>query len=168
MASQTKDEDVICESCNKSFTESTLLRHIGKKESCKSFYGLRFNEMKKKKGREKVSKFRQKPSKSHDDQLKKRREKYAKDIEQKEKNRENYQKNKDKIKVANKEKRTELLTLIARENEEKISKEKERPNILCKSYENTNELKKVFQGPFILCENCKDTFSPNSILVHIS
>ena len=168
MASQKKDEDVICESCNKSFTESTLLRHIGKKESCKSFYGLRFNEMKKKKGREKVSKFRQKPSKSHDDQLKKRREKYANDIEQKEKNRENYQKNKDKIKVANKEKRTKLLTLIARENEEKISKEEERPNILCKSYENTNELKKVFQGPFILCENCKDTFSPNSILVHIS
>ena len=83
-------------------------------------------------------------------------------------NRKKRMEKKDKIKVANKEKRTELLPLIARENEEKISKEKERPNILCKSYENTNELKKVFQGPFILCENCKDTFSPNSILVHIS
>ena len=58
--------------------------------------------------------------------------------------------------------------MIARENEEKNSKEEERPNILCKSYENTNELKKVFQGPFILCENCKGSFSPNSILVHIS
>ena len=50
------------------------------------------------------------------------------------KKRVNNQKNKDKIKVANKEERTKLLTLIARENEEEISKEKERPNVLCKTY----------------------------------
>ena len=63
-------------------------------------------------------------------------------------NRKKRMEKKDKIKVANKEKRTELLPLIARENEEKISKEKERPNILCKSFEKTIELKKSVSGAF--------------------
>ena len=54
MESQGKNLEIPCENCKRIFVETTLLRHIGKAEACKSFYGHKFEEMKKEKGRQKV------------------------------------------------------------------------------------------------------------------
>ena len=89
MASQTKDEDVFCEFCNKSFTESTLLRHIGKRSLASHFMVWDSMKWKRRREEKKSPNSDKKPSKSHNDQLKKRRKKYANNIGQKEKNREN-------------------------------------------------------------------------------
>ena len=82
MASQTKDLETSCESCNKPFPKSKILRHIGSSKSCKSFYGPRFIEMKRKKESEKVSRYLMK---NREKQLEIQREKYAKNLELKEK-----------------------------------------------------------------------------------
>ena len=82
MASQTEDLETSCESCNKAFPKSKILRHIGSSKSCKSFYGLKFIEMKREKEREKVSRYQMK---NREKLLKNRREKYAKNLELKEK-----------------------------------------------------------------------------------
>ena len=39
--------EVVCEFCKKSFFKETILKHIGKKVDCKSYYGDRFKELKK-------------------------------------------------------------------------------------------------------------------------
>ena len=41
-----------CENCMKSWDPDSLLKHIGNNEKCKSFYGLRFEEMKMVRNRE--------------------------------------------------------------------------------------------------------------------
>ena len=115
--------DKICEFCNKTLSESTLLRHIAKSKSCKSFYGPRFNEMKKEKGREKVFKFRYKTPEAHEKLLKQRRESYTNTTDLKEKNKEIYQKNKEKIREANRKERRATLSLIAKQNIEKNSED---------------------------------------------
>ena len=120
MESQTKDLETICECCKKSFFQTTILRHIGKSKSCKSFYGPRFIEMKQEKGREKVYKHRCKNSIVPARQLKKRRDLYANNPDLKEKNRQIYQKNKEKIKAENEKRRTEFRSFLAKENAEKI------------------------------------------------
>ena len=61
MASQDEEEK-ICESCNKSFSETTLLKHIGNRKVCESHYGSRFKEMKKKQATERKAKYRHKMS----------------------------------------------------------------------------------------------------------
>ena len=144
MASQIKDLEVICEFCKKPYIESTILRHISKNESCKTFYGPRFTEMKKKKLRIKVFKCKNKNQKAYNRQTERRRELYAKNTDLKEKNRDIYQKNKEQIREKNKKERAGILHLIAGENAEKISKEKKTPNILYKSCEKLEELKKVW------------------------
>ena len=73
-----------CENCKRMFVETTLLRHIGKAEACKSFYGQKFEEMKKEKGRKKVQRHRFKTQMTSN-QLKKQRESYAKNLKMKEK-----------------------------------------------------------------------------------
>ena len=104
MASQKKDIEITCEFCKQSFDQTRILRHIGQSESCKIFYGPRFIEMKKKKGREKVQKHRRKNS-ATSEQLQKRKDKYANKPDIKEKNRQIYQKNKEKIKEENKKRK---------------------------------------------------------------
>ena len=146
MESQKKDLDVICESCKKPFFESTILRHVAKSKSCKAFYGSRFKEMKKEKGRQKALRFRYKTPEAHDKLLKKERDSYANNTCIKEKRRENYQKNKEKIKEENKKNRTRILSSIANENAEKISKVGKIPNILQKASENLEDLKKIFES----------------------
>ena len=49
MPGNNSDMDVVCDFCKKSFTQTTILRHIGQSQACKAFYGPRFKEMKKKK-----------------------------------------------------------------------------------------------------------------------
>ena len=41
-----------CEKCGKLFWPNVLLRHIGKSKKCKTFYGPRFDVMKKQKHRD--------------------------------------------------------------------------------------------------------------------
>ena len=41
-----------CENCKKLWDPDSLLKHIGNNEKCKSFYGLRFEEMKMVRNRE--------------------------------------------------------------------------------------------------------------------
>ena len=43
-----------CEFCKKLFSKSSILVHSGKNESCKSHYGNRFDELKRKKNSEKM------------------------------------------------------------------------------------------------------------------
>ena len=168
MASQKKDLEMICESCKKPFVPSTLLRHIGKSESCLSFYGPRFIQMKKEKGREKVNRYRLKNSTATPSQLSKRRNSYATDPDKKEKRKQYYQKHKQMIKQQNETERTEMLSLIAKRNNEKISKQDSvASNILYKSLEKIEDLEKVFEKEVVLCDHCRDEFTPNAILVHI-
>ena len=53
-------EQVECEFCKKSFSKSYIFVHIGKNESCKSHYGNRFNELKRKKNNERLQRSRKK------------------------------------------------------------------------------------------------------------
>ena len=50
--------EINCEFCNKSLPQSSLLRHVGQSRECENYYGPRFMEMKKEKGRKKVQKHR--------------------------------------------------------------------------------------------------------------
>ena len=90
----------LLENSDKPFPKSKILRHIGSSKSCKSFYGPRFIEMKRKKGREKVSRYQMK---NREKLLKDQREKYAKNLELKEKKKRISQKNVEKIKKESKE-----------------------------------------------------------------
>ena len=46
---ENPDDEVSCEHCDEKLLQSTILKHIGHKEACKSHYGPRFEEMKKEK-----------------------------------------------------------------------------------------------------------------------
>ena len=56
------ESEVLCEYCRKSFGSNTILKHIGHVKACKSFYGPRYDELKKEQQRKKVEKFRSKLS----------------------------------------------------------------------------------------------------------
>ena len=45
--------EVSCEYCKKSYSKETILKHIGKKIDCKSFYEDRIEELKKQQQRDK-------------------------------------------------------------------------------------------------------------------
>jgi len=66
-----------CEFCKKLFSQSSILVHIGKNESCKSHYGNRFYDLKRKKNNEKKQRSRKKLGKENE--LKRQRELYAQD-----------------------------------------------------------------------------------------
>ena len=51
---------VSCENCGKEFIETSLANHISHRPDCKTFYGPRLEEMKKKRNQERVRKFRKK------------------------------------------------------------------------------------------------------------
>ena len=99
MAAENKALEVKCDSCKKTMIENTILRHIGNSKSCRKFYGTRYEEMKKKKGREKVAKHRLNKKSfgpEHEDQLRKMRELYANNQSMKDRKRKNYEKNSSK------------------------------------------------------------------------
>ena len=78
-------EQVECEFCKKTFSKSSILVHIGKNKSCKSHYGNRFYDLKRKKNNEKKQRSRKKLGKEKE--LKRQRELYAQDSKKKEKKR---------------------------------------------------------------------------------
>ena len=170
MAAENKALKVKCDSCRKTMIENTILRHIGNSKSCRKFYGTRYEEMKKKKGREKVAKHRLNKKSfgpEHEDQLRKMRELYANNQSMKDRKRKNYEKNKQQRKEKNEKETKEYLSFIAEKRKEKISNLEISPTILYKSIEKFEELEKVFKVSVILCDFCKGEFAPNSILVHI-
>ena len=71
---ENPDDEVSCENCNKKFVQSTILKHIGHNANCKSHYGPRFEDMKRKKNRHKKRKSRQKLGTKHE--MKKQRGSY--------------------------------------------------------------------------------------------
>ena len=100
MASSKENFDISCESCKKLLTQSTILRHIGKRDDCKAYYGERYTMMKKEQARKRVYKHRESVSmKQKKRSLQKSREIYAKNDEKKDKRKIYYQKKKDLIKV---------------------------------------------------------------------
>ena len=80
------ESEVLCEYCKKSFEPNKILKHIGHVKACKSFYGPRFDELKKEQQRKKVEKFRSKLSiKQRSNVLDRKNEMYAKNSEYREK-----------------------------------------------------------------------------------
>ena len=70
---------VLCEFCEKEYTEKTIIMHISKSNQCKLHYGSRFLEMKRTKNKEKVQNWRQVHGKEKE--LSRQRELYAKKVE---------------------------------------------------------------------------------------
>ena len=92
-----------CENCGDSFPTSSILKHIAKTKVCKSFYGTRFEDMKKERRDRRNEKHRdamqvlRRNTEFKENELRKEREKYAKDSGSKLKNRKDaYSKNPDK------------------------------------------------------------------------
>ena len=81
--------NVLCESCKKPFQKGSILNHIGHSDICKSYYGPRFIEMKKKKQNEKKQQWREL---NKEKELENQRRLYAESSEKKEKKRQNYEK----------------------------------------------------------------------------
>ena len=52
------EKEISCEFCKKSFNSTSLLRHIGKTKACKSFYGSRFDYLKRQKDSDRKRKYR--------------------------------------------------------------------------------------------------------------
>ena len=63
---ENPDDEVSCEYCNEKLLQCTILKHIGHKEACKSHYGPRFEEMKRKKNKDRKRKSRQKLGTGHE------------------------------------------------------------------------------------------------------
>ena len=53
-----ENPNVLCEFCKKSFTKTTILKHIASNHLCKEHYGPRFLEMKKSRANEKKQNWR--------------------------------------------------------------------------------------------------------------
>ena len=85
-SNKTKQAPVVCEFCKKSFSKTSILVHIGKNESCKSHYGSRFDELKRKKNCLRKQQSRKKLGKEKE--LKRQRESYAQNRKNKENKRQ--------------------------------------------------------------------------------
>ena len=72
---KSKQGQVECEFCKKSFSKTSILVHVGKNESCKSHYGPRFDEKKRKANCLRKQLSRKKLGKEKE--LKRKRESYA-------------------------------------------------------------------------------------------
>ena len=51
-----------CENCKESFDKAKILKHIGNKKICKSYYGERYGQMKREKDAKRQRKYREKMS----------------------------------------------------------------------------------------------------------
>jgi hypothetical protein len=77
---ENQEEEVSCENCNEVMERSRFLRHIGKNEKCKNYYGPRFDAMKRKKKRHNKRLSRQRIG--TDKELKKQRDNYKKECKE--------------------------------------------------------------------------------------
>ena len=81
------ESELLCEYCKKSFAPEKILKHIGHVKACKTFYGPRFDELKKEQQRKRIEKFNSNLlDKQQQNILKRNRERYAKSSEKKQKN----------------------------------------------------------------------------------
>ena len=87
--------EVECEFCKKSFSKPSILVHIGRNESCKSHYGNRFDELKRKKNNEKKQRSRKKLG--TEKEYKRQRELYAQNSRKKEKKKQYSQEKQSKL-----------------------------------------------------------------------
>ena len=143
-------EQVKCEFCKKLFSKSSILVHIGKNESCKSHYGNRFNELKRKKNNEKMQRSRKKHG--TEKELKRQRELYAQDSKKKEKKQQDFQEKQSKLASAEGwQYRTSNDVL------EEIDTRSVEANTKCE-YSNDERA----------CKFCKRKFSLSTILKHLS
>ena len=140
--------EVVCEFCKKSFFKETILKHIGKKVDCKSYYGDRFKELKKIQQRNKKRNQRKSFSrKKKKGELEKKR-KYDQQPEQKEKKKHDYREKREKTREARELHEKEQI-------QEATNKAKERKS-------DEIESRKKWQ-----CECCKALWEPESLLKHI-
>ena len=147
------ESEVLCEYCKKSFEPNKILKHIGHVKACKSFYGPRFEDLKKEQQRKKVEKFRSKLSNEQKLEIDKRkRELYAKNSEYREKQ------------VRENAKRRKKKALDQIEKNKKLQQEKNTGN------ENSEEKMDFVEdetGEKLQCEFCKTFWIRSSILMHI-
>ena len=124
--------------------------HIGKNESCKSHYGNRFYDLKRKKNNEKKQRSRKKLGKEKE--LKRQRELYAQDSKKKEKKRQHFQTKQSKL---TSEEGWQYRTSI--DVSEEIDTKSVEAN---KEFEDSNDER--------ACKFCKKKFSLSTILKHLS
>jgi hypothetical protein len=140
-------KNISCEFCKKEVPKSSLLLHIGKSYNCKAHYGKRFENLKKKKNKERKKLWR----KSHGkEELEKQRDLY-KDNPCK----------KEKKKRARKEKQEKLEKENAKNvSERNLPKEEDDPSVIpclfcSKRIEYTSLFKHIAHNKL-----CKDFYGP--------
>ena len=143
-------EQVKCEFCKKLFSKSSILVHIGKNESCKSHYGNRFNELKRKKNKEKMQRSRKKHG--TEKELKRQRELYAQDSKKKEKKRQRFQEKQSKL-ASEEGWQYRTSNDVSEKNDTKSVE-------ATKEFEDSNDKR--------ACKFCKKKFSLSTILKHLS
>ena len=100
-----QQENQTCEHCKKSFLPSSLLIHIAKSTVCKTFYGPKFQVMKKTQQRERKRKYRENMSlEERKKNLEKGRKSYSENSDLKKKKKLAYVEKKEK-EIMKKEKR---------------------------------------------------------------
>ena len=147
------ESEVLCEYCKKSFEPNKILKHIGHVKTCKSFYGPRYDELKKEQQRKKVEKFRSKLSNEQMLEIgKRKRELYAKNSEYREK----------QIRADAKRREKKAVDQI-----EKNKKLQQESNIGNENSEEKTDFVEDETGEKWQCEFCKTFWIPTSILMHI-
>ena len=145
------ESELLCEYCKKSFAPEKILKHIGHVKACKTFYGPRFDELKKEQQRKRIEKFNSNLSdKQQQNILKRNRERYAKSSEKKQKKHEYAEKRKQK-----------KLDQIQTKHIEMQEKNGKKINFFDFVEKNGKE------GKEWQCDFCKTFWSPTSILKHI-
>ena len=144
--------EVPCDYCKKSFAEETILKHIGKSNDCKSFYGDKFEEMKKVQQRNKKRNQRKNMTKKQKKEVLKKKRSYDQKPEQKERKKQQY---KNKVENEKEEKELKKQQLI----EEACNRAKQ--NALRAEETSSND---DFQRE---CEFCKKHWDSASLLKHI-
>lgn len=139
--------EVSCKYCKKSYSKETILKHIGKKIDCKSFYGDRFEELKKQQQRDKKRNQRKNLSKKQKKKILQKKRDYDQQPEKKEKKKQYYAEKKE----AKKQEEKQLLAQL---------KEQEKKQHIA-------EVEEKRAKNYLECENCKKLWDPDSLLKHI-
>ena len=138
--------EVSCEYCKKSYAKETILKHIGKKIDCKSFYGDRFEELKKQQQRDKKRNQRKILTKKKKKKVLQKQRDYDQQPKKKERKKQYYTEKKENTKEA---------------------KEQEEKKLIAEAKERGKEKRADFAKNYLECENCKKLWDPDSLLKHI-
>ena len=173
---KSKQGQVECEFCKKSFSKTSILVHIGKNESCKSHYGSRFDEQKRKANCLRKQLSRKKLGKEKE--LKRKRESYAQNKKVKENKRQSFQDEEPKLAVAG---GFEKVNNTSRESDaSKESIKFDSPtsytidmsalhaNVVVLNPNQAKESNEIAKKDYnVLCKCCKKRFLSRSLLRHI-